>query len=103
MQTELHVLMTLALLVKGREVGFVVCIGSRDDLGRRETAAILWTLVAAVRIRVDTILRWIVTAVIGAVTAVNSVQEIIEAGALYEITNLNRSQRLYTISSLLAH
>jgi len=67
-ETELHVLITLTLLIKGCEIGFVVTVGCADDLGRCECSAILLALVAAlVRVREDTVLRRIVTAFVCAV------------------------------------
>jgi hypothetical protein len=65
--------MALALLVLWSQIRLVVTVGRGDDFGRCVAAAVLWALVAAVWVRVDAILGWVVTAVVCAVAAIDRV------------------------------
>lgn len=94
-QAELHVLIALALLVEGCQVGLVVAVGRGDDLSSSELAAVLGTLVAAVWVRVDGVLGWVIAAFVGAVAAVNGVKEIVEGSALDQVTDLVESNLLW--------
>lgn len=85
-ETQLHVLVALADLVCGSEVGLIVAIRGADDFRRREATAILWALVAAwVWVRVDSIFGRVVASAVG---GVQCVKEVIEASTLDKIADL---------------
>jgi len=84
----------LALLVLWGQIRLVVSVGRGDDLGRGVAAAVLWALVATVRVRVNGILGWVVTAFVCAVAAINGVQEVVEGCTFNEVADLVESDLL---------
>lgn len=73
---------------------FVIAVGRADDFGSCEAAAVLWAFVAvlgcwiAVWIWVCGVLGWIVISLVGAVGAIDSIEEVIERGAFHCVADL---------------
>jgi hypothetical protein len=80
-QAKFSIFRALAGSVEGRQISFVVRIRGRDNIGRFCSAAIFRALVAsAVRIGVNTVLSWVISALVGAECAIDRVKEVVERG-----------------------
>ena len=88
---EFGVFCALPSSVGGRKIGFVVTVRSGDNVGWLDGPTGFGTLVSTRRIRVGSIVGGIVVA---AVFGVESIEEVVERGALHVVSNLVESDGL---------
>ena len=82
LEAEFHVFVALADFVGGGEVGFVVAVRSGDYFCGGEAATVLRTGVATWEgVGIGRILSGVIAALVGAVRAVDGVEEGVEGGA----------------------
>ena len=92
LEAEFHVFVALADFIGGSEVGFVIAVRGGDYFRGGEAATILRTGVATVEgVRIGRILSRVIAALIGAVRAVDGVEEGVEGSTFDQVAHLVKS------------
>lgn len=93
-QTQLHILVALALGICNGQVRLIVSIRRRNNAGGSVIATVLVLVATGLLIRVCAILTGDISTVIGAVRGINCIEEVVERCALLVITSLEEGNLL---------